>query len=211
VKSQGYSFQERKWKLILSDRDIRSRLGISHIQPYPHKAITVDPLPNVNDIQPASLEMHLGNGFKRPVYDKEWIVDPLDPCNLPGWKDEVVGEDYRFKSIIILPGEFLLAHTLETVTLPLDLAARLEGKSSIGRIGLAIHVTAGFIDPGFSGQITFELVNHSSNQILLTPKMKIAQLCFIQMLSEPTEPYGSEKFGNHYQHQQGATIGESVG
>lgn len=102
---------------------------------------------------------------------------------------------------LLQPGDFVLASTMERVTLPPDLAARVEGKSSLGRLGLAIHVTAGFIDPGFAGQITLEIANLSPWPIRLRQQMPIGQLCLIPMAAVPERPYG--KAGNHYQDQYG--------
>jgi dCTP deaminase len=104
---------------------------------------------------------------------------------------------------LLEPGAFLLGCTVERVTLPPDLAARVEGKSSLGRLGLTVHVTAGFIDPGFSGQITLEIANLSGKPIRLRRLMPIAQLCLIPMQAVPTRPYGIA--GNHYQNQFGPT------
>ncbi|MET7363234.1 dCTP deaminase [Streptomyces sp. NPDC005562] len=101
------------------------------------------------------------------------------------------------------PGDFVLASTVERIALPDDLAARVEGKSSLGRLGLAVHVTAGFIDPGFAGQVTLEIANLSPWPIRLRRQMPIAQLCLIPMAAAPTRPYGSA--GNHYQGQYGPT------
>src|SRR5687767_2922734 len=110
---------------------------------------------------------------------------------------------------ILHPGEFVLGSTYELVTLPDDVAARLEGKSSLGRLGLMTHSTAGFIDPGFSGHVTLELANVATLPIKLYPGMKIGQLCFFR-LSSPTEnPYGSAKYGSRYQGQRGPTASRS--
>src|SRR5690606_21495240 len=105
------------------------------------------------------------------------------------------------KPFILHPGEFVLASTYELVTLPHDVAARLEGKSSLGRLGLLTHSTAGFIDPGFSGHVTLELSNVATLPITLWPGMKIGQLCFFRMSSASEDPYGSDKHGSRYQGQ----------
>jgi dCTP deaminase len=110
---------------------------------------------------------------------------------------------------ILHPGEFVLGSTYEKVTLPDDVAARLEGKSSLGRLGLLTHSTAGFIDPGFSGHVTLELSNMATLPIMLWPGSKVGQLCFFR-LSSPTEhPYGSGAYGNRYQGQRGPTASRS--
>lgn len=121
------------------------------------------------------------------------------------------GVDYHSYQIkeddyyILDPGEFILGCTEEMITLPNNLAARFEGKSSLGRLGLATHITAGFIDPGFQGQITLEIKNMNRNPITISPYMRIGQLCFFE--TEPVEKlYGSDEAGSHYQHQIGPTV-----
>ena len=101
------------------------------------------------------------------------------------------------------PGEFVLASTLEVISLGDQLAGRLEGKSSLGRLGLLTHSTAGFIDPGFSGHVTLELSNVANLPIMLWPGMKIGQLAFFRLSSSAENPYGSERYGSHYQGQRG--------
>lgn len=140
------------------------------------------------NVQPASIEMHLGNTY----------VDNI------GTLDEEIGtiaED----PLVIQPGEFLLATTEEYVRIPNWLVGRLEGKSSWARKGLAIHVTAGFIDPGFEGEITLELVNFSKSPIALMPGIRIAQLTILELDRPAARPYGSEGLGSHYQGQTQAT------
>ena len=113
------------------------------------------------------------------------------------------------EGFVLHPGEFVLASTLETVTLPDDLAARVEGKSSLGRLGLLTHATAGFVDPGFSGHVTLELSNVATLPIMLWPGMKIGQLAFFRLSSSAETPYGSAKYGSHYQGQRGPTASRS--
>jgi dCTP deaminase len=110
---------------------------------------------------------------------------------------------------ILHPGEFVLGSTYEVVSLPDDVAARLEGKSSLGRLGLLTHSTAGFIDPGFSGHVTLELANVANLPIKLWPGMKIGQLCFFRLSSSAEHPYGSAKYGSRYQGQRGPTPSRS--
>ena len=110
---------------------------------------------------------------------------------------------------ILHPGEFVLASTYEVITLPDDIAGRLEGKSSLGRLGLLTHSTAGFIDPGFSGHITLELSNVANLPVKLFAGMKIGQLCLIKLSSSAEHPYGSEKYGSRYQGQRGQTPSRS--
>ena len=107
------------------------------------------------------------------------------------------------------PGEFVLGSTLEVVTIPDDLAARLEGKSSLGRLGLLTHSTAGFVDPGFSGHITLELSNVANLPITLWPGMKIGQLCMFRLSTPAEHPYGSAVYGSRYQDQRGPTPSRS--
>lgn len=128
-------------------------------------------------VQPASLEVHL-----------DWTDAPMDgQLELP-------------------PGAFLLAHTLETVTLPADIAAQLSGKSSLGRLGLLVHATAGWIDPGFNGQIVLELKNlHHDKTITLRMGQPVAQLIFHQLTAPARRPYGHDDLGSHYQGQRGTT------
>lgn len=102
----------------------------------------------------------------------------------------------------LMPGDFVLASTIETIGIPTSLAARVEGKSSLARLGLAVHVTGGFIDPGFEGQITLEMVNLSGSVLRLWPGIPIAQIAFMPVVGEVTRPYGTR---GHYQHQQGPT------
>src|SRR5213075_1247357 len=110
---------------------------------------------------------------------------------------------------ILHPGEFVLGSTYEAVTLPDDIAARLEGKSSLGRLGLLTHSTAGFIDPGFSGHVTLELSNMATLPITLWPGMKVGQLCILRLTSAAEHPYGSAIYGSRYQGQRGPTPSKS--
>ena len=113
------------------------------------------------------------------------------------------------EGFVLHPGEFVLGSTLETVSLPDDLAARVEGKSSLGRLGLLTHATAGFVDPGFTGHVTLELSNVATLPIMLWPGMKIGQLAFFRLSSSSENPYGSERYGSHYQGQRGPTASRS--
>jgi dCTP deaminase len=117
-----------------------------------------------------------------------------------------VGSDRPF---ILHPGEFVLGSTYELISLPDDIAARLEGKSSLGRLGLLTHSTAGFIDPGFSGHVTLELSNVATLPIKLWPGMKIGQLCFFRLSSPAEKPYGSKDYSSRYQGQRGPTASRS--
>ena len=117
--------------------------------------------------------------------------------------------DATVVTLVLHPGEFVLGSTWETVSLPDDLAARVEGKSSLGRLGLLTHATAGFVDPGFSGHVTLELSNVATLPIMLYPGMKIGQLCFFRLSSPAESPYGSAAYGSHYQGQRGPTASRS--
>jgi dCTP deaminase len=177
--------------MLLSDRDIRAEIEDGRVQLDPY-----DP----RMIQPASIDVTLGDTFKSFVNTENYI----DPTNASynAMLEEKVSSDGIF---VLYPSYFVLGSTAEILTLPNDLAARIEGKSSLGRLGLLTHVTAGFIDPGFSGQLTLELHNVSPMPILLRPGMKIGQLCFFHMSSASERPYGSEGLGSHYQGQMGPT------
>lgn len=162
-------------------------------------------------MQPASIEMHLGFGlesFMLPAnsgYRDLPIHDVLDPLNLP--------EDYTTTASLpytLQPGEFVLGSTLERVALGDSLAARVEGKSSLGRVGLAVHITAGFIDPGFRGTITLELHNVSPCALLLTPGMPIGQLCVFRTSSPAERPYGHPELRSRYQYQYGTAPSRGV-
>jgi dCTP deaminase len=149
-------------------------------------------------VQPASVDLLLDQ-YVRTLAGPKWAeIDVADIQPRHTALDQI-GED----GWLLDPGDFLLACTVERVTLPPDLAARVEGKSSLGRLGLTVHVTAGFIDPGFTGQITLEIANLSGRPIRLRRMMPIAQLCLIPMSAAPERPYGSA--GNHYQGQYGPT------
>lgn len=190
--------------MILSDTDILARLDTGDL--------TIAPM-QPDALQPASVELHLGLQFLGYANPERIIqVDPTDP-DRPQMQPAVPDED---GSILLTPlflggpNSFLLGHTVETMTLPTDLCGRVEGKSSLGRIGCAIHITAAFVDPGFRGQITLELVNFSPVPVRLHPGMRIGQLCLLAMTSPSSDPYGHEKYGSHYQGQTGARAGSAV-
>ncbi|MCE7005223.1 dCTP deaminase [Kibdelosporangium philippinense] len=178
--------------MLLSDRDLTKELesGRLGLEPY-------DPAM----LQPSSIDVRLDRFFR--VFDntKYTHIDPaLQQDELTSLVEQQ-GED----PFVLHPGEFVLGSTYEFVTLPDDLAGRLEGKSSLGRLGLLTHSTAGFIDPGFSGHITLELSNVANLPITLWPGMKIGQLCLFRLSSAAEHPYGSTKAGSRYQGQRGPT------
>ena len=182
--------------MLLSDRDIRSEIesGRVGIDPYEPKMI-----------QPSSIDVRLDKFFRVFENHKYEVIDPSK--EQPELTREIeVGNNEHF---ILHPGEFVLASTYEVVTLPDDIAARLEGKSSLGRLGLLTHSTAGFIDPGFSGHITLELSNVANLPVKLFPGMKIGQLCLVKLTSAAENPYGSVVYGSRYQGQRGPTASRS--
>ncbi|MGV8876846.1 MAG: dCTP deaminase [Rhodoglobus sp.] len=182
--------------MLLSDRDIRAELASGRIG--------LDPL-DLEMVQPSSVDVRLDRFFRLFDNHKYPYIDPSeDQPDLTHLLE--VDADQPF---ILHPGEFVLGSTFELVTLPDDVAARLEGKSSLGRLGLLTHSTAGFVDPGFSGHVTLELSNVATLPIKLWPGMKIGQLCFIRTTSPVEAPYGSGRYGSRYQGQRGPTASRS--
>ncbi len=182
--------------MLLSDRDLLIEID--------NKRVAVEPF-DVEMIQPSSIDVRLDRMFRVFENHKYPHIDPsIEQADLTRLI-EPEGDD----PFILHPGEFVLGSTLEVVSLPDDLAGRLEGKSSLGRLGLLTHSTAGFIDPGFSGHITLELSNVATLPIKLFPGMKIGQLCLIRLSSPADHPYGSDKYGSRYQGQRGPTASRS--
>ncbi|QBI20144.1 dCTP deaminase [Egibacter rhizosphaerae] len=178
--------------MILSDRDIRAQLDKG--------ALVIDPLAD-HAIQPASVDVRIGDGFRVFANHRHPYIDTRAPQpDLTEIVEVAPGE-----SFVLHPGEFVLGATYERVSLPGDLVARLEGKSSLGRLGLLVHATAGFIDSGFSGQLTLELSNVANLPIAIYPHMKIGQVALFQLSSPAEHPYGSAELGSKYQGQQGPT------
>ncbi len=178
--------------MLLSDRDIRSAIESAHLRIDPYDSALV---------QPSSVDVRLDRYFRVFNSSRYTHIDPkLNQEELTTLVK--VPDDEPF---ILHPGEFVLASTLERFTLPDDLAGRLEGKSSLGRLGLLTHSTAGFIDPGFDGYITLELSNVANLPIALWPEMKIGQLALFSMSSPAEVPYGSDSIGSKYQGQRGPT------
>jgi dCTP deaminase len=178
--------------MILSDRTIREELDAGRV--------VIDPL-DESCIQPSSVDLRLDRLFRvflnhtMPVIDVKQDLEDLT---------RLVKID-EGEAFILHPGEFVLGSTYERVSLPDDLVGRIEGKSSLGRLGLLIHSTAGFIDPGFSGHITLELSNVANLPITLYPGMKIGQVSFLRMTTPADVPYGSARAGSKYQGQRGPT------
>ena len=178
--------------MLLSDRDIKSEID--------KKRVVLEPC-DLNMIQPSSVDVRLDRLFRTFENHKYAHIDPAE--NQPDLTREVgVASNEAF---ILHPGEFVLGSTYEVITLPDDIAGRLEGKSSLGRLGLLTHSTAGFIDPGFSGHVTLELSNVANLPIKLWPGMKIGQLALFRLSSPADHPYGSAVYGSRYQGQRGPT------
>ena len=182
--------------VLYSDGDIRREIASGEIGLEPF-----DP----NMVQPASVDVRIDRFFRLFDNHKYAHIDPsVEQDELTRLVE--VDPDEPF---ILHPGEFVLGSTYEVVTLGHSVAARLEGKSSLGRLGLLTHSTAGFIDPGFSGHVTLELSNMATLPIKLWPGSKIGQLCFFKLTSATEHPYGSGPNGNRYQGQRGPTASRS--
>ncbi|WP_099025490.1 dCTP deaminase [Mycolicibacterium palauense] len=182
--------------MLLSDRDIRAELATGRLAIEPFEDALV---------QPSSVDVRLDSLFRVFNNLRYTHIDPaLRQDDLTSLVECAAGDPF-----VLHPGEFVLGSTLEVCSLPDDLAGRLEGKSSLGRLGLLTHSTAGFIDPGFSGHITLELSNVANLPITLWPGMKIGQLCLLRLTSPAEHPYGSEKVGSKYQGQRGPTPSRS--
>ena len=182
--------------MLLSDRDIAAEIksGRVKVEPFDPKMI-----------QPSSVDVRLDRFFRVFENHRYEVIDPsIEQSELT--REVAVAPDDFF---ILHPGEFVLASTYEVITLPDDIAGRLEGKSSLGRLGLLTHSTAGFIDPGFSGHITLELSNVANLPVKLYPGMKIGQLCLIKLSSSAEHPYGSALDGSRYPGQRGPTPSKS--
>ncbi len=182
--------------VLLSDRDIRTELASGRV--------ALDPF-EPSMVQPSSVDVRLDRWFRLFDNHKYSVIDPSQEQPELTRLVEVEGDD----PFVLHPGEFVLGSTFEVVTLPDDVSARLEGKSSLGRLGLLTHSTAGFIDAGFSGHVTLELSNTATLPILLWPGMKIGQLCFFRLSSAAEHPYGSRETASRYQGQRGPTPSRS--
>ena len=156
-------------------------------------------------VQPSSIDVRIDRFFRLFDNHKYSVIDPSEEQPELTHLVEVKPDE----AFVLHPGEFVLASTYEMVTLPDDVAARLEGKSSLGRLGLLTHSTAGFIDPGFSGHVTLELSNVATLPIKIWAGMKIGQLCFFRLSSAAEHAYGSERYGSRYQGQRGPTPSRS--
>jgi dCTP deaminase len=183
-------------RMILPDHELAAAIkdGVLGVNPFEPELI-----------QPSSIDVRLDRRFRVFNNQKYTHIDPSKQQDDLTSAVEVADDE----SFVLHPGEFVLASTLEVITLPADLAARLEGKSSLGRLGLLTHSTAGFIDPGFSGHVTLELSNVANLPITLWPGMKIGQLCVFRLSSPAERPYGAGASGSRYQGQRGPTPSRS--
>lgn len=179
--------------MILSDRTIREELATGRI--------VVEPL-GEGCIQPSSVDLHLDRFFRVFLNHHTRVIDVKEQQDDLTQMVEINDD----KAFILHPGEFVLGSTAERVALPTDLVARLEGKSSLGRLGLLIHSTAGFVDAGFDGHLTLELSNVATLPITLYPGMKIGQISFLKMTTAADVPYGSKETRSKYQGQRGPTV-----
>jgi dCTP deaminase len=176
--------------VILSDRSIREEISAGRI--------VIEPFDD-RDVQPSSVDLHIDRYFRVFRNHTMGYIDVKQDQEELTELVEIPSDDV----FILHPGEFVLGSTLERVAVPNDLVARLEGKSSLGRLGLLIHSTAGFVDAGWDGQLTLELSNVANLPITLYPGMKIGQISFLRMTTEADRPYGSKETGSKYQHQRG--------
>lgn len=179
--------------MILSDADIRRRLGDGDL--------VIDPLDDPElQIQPASVDVRLGREFLEFRRANIPCIHPNREQEVGEYVSETVIEDGN--EFVLHPGDFVLGTTKERVEVPPDLVAQVEGRSSLGRLAVVVHATAGFIDPGYRGQVTLELSNLGSAPVALTPGMRISQLVFTELKTASERPYGAER-GSKYQDQAG--------
>ncbi|HOP95713.1 MAG: dCTP deaminase [Dictyoglomaceae bacterium] len=180
--------------MILSDRDIKAYIKEGKLIIAPMD----DPK---RQIQPSSIDLRLGNTFLHFKVEGKAFIDPTKD-SLQDLMGTIEVEDG--KPFFLRPGEFVLGTTIETIKLPEDLVARVDGRSSLGRLGVIVHATAGYVDPGFCGQITLELSNINHVPIALYPGMRICQISFYTLTSPAETPY-YKKEGSKYQNQKGPT------
>lgn len=178
--------------MVLQDAELVKRLTEEDLS----KRIVITPLIDpAKQIGPSSIDVSLGGNFKVPVTSQIPAIDPSDPELVQRYLRSI---EVSFGECFYLhPGEFVLASTLEFIRVPSDLACRIEGRSSWGRLGLLVHATAGFVDPGYSGSLTFELFNAGKLPIALKLGMYMAQLCFFHLDGNPWRPY-NKRPGSKY-------------
>lgn len=182
--------------MILSDKDIKTKLE--------NKQIVVDPMPDLAEaLGTVSIDLRLGNEFRVYRTTSRPYIDINDPKTSDGLTETITKDDTE--AFVIHPREFVLGSTLERIELPADLAGRLEGKSSLGRLGIVIHSTAGKVDPGFKGNLVLEITNIGTLPIMLYPGMRVCQLLFEQLSSPTTKSY-SERNNAKYKNQE-KTVG----
>ncbi|MDD7940734.1 dCTP deaminase [Actinomycetospora lutea] len=182
--------------MLLSDGDIRAEIAAGRVGLDPFDATL---------LQPSSVDLRLDRHFR--TFNNHAYTH-IDPATQQDDLTRMV-EPASDEAFVLHPGEFVLGSTYEVISLPDDVAGRLEGKSSLGRLGLLTHSTAGFIDPGFSGHVTLELSNVANLPIRLWPGMKVGQLCLFRLSSPAEHPYGSPVYGSRYQDQRGPTPSRS--
>lgn len=173
--------------MILSDGDIYERVGKGSLKIEPYVE---------SNVEPASVDLRLSNSFKRPIATGQ-IIDTRNPESQPAY------EEFEADSIVLEPGEMILAETLERIELPDDLSADVVGRSSLGRLFVSVHETAGFGDPGFRGTVTLEMTNGNCNPVRLHENDRICQIIFKQLKTPAIKPYGHDR--SQYQDQSGAT------
>jgi dCTP deaminase len=179
--------------MILSDGDIHSRLESGEL--------VIEPLEDPElQIQPASVDLRLGKEFLEFEHANIPCIHPQSEAEIEEYVTETVVDDD--KEFILHPGDFVLGTTMERVEIPDDLIAHVEGRSSLGRLAIVVHATAGLCDPGYQGQITLELSNLGAAPVALAPGMRISQLTFTELSSPAERPYGEER-GSKYQDQSG--------
>lgn len=178
--------------MVLSDIDIIERLS--------NESIVIEPYTEDN-VEPASVDLRLGHDFEKVF--KPNIPEKRVRAVLSDEEESHIGYEECEPPVIIEPGQLILGTTLERVEMPDDLAAQVLGRSSLGRLGVSVHQTAGYIDPGFEGQITLELANHGPVPVELEPELRICQIVFKELSSHAVSPYGHDD--SQYQDQSGAT------
>lgn len=179
--------------MVLSDRTIRQEIAAGRIRIEPF-----DP----ECVQPASVDVHLDRVFRVFRNARRPYIDVRKPMEDLTELERIEDDDVPF---ILHPGEFVLGNTVEHLTLPDDIVARVEGKSSLGRLGLLVHATAGYVDPGWRGNLTLELSNVSNLPVTLYYGMRIGQISFLRLSTPAERPYGSPGLGSKYQGQREPT------
>lgn len=177
---------------ILSDKELKKYLN--------EGKIVIDPLIDEKQIQPSSIDMRIGDEFKVFKVIRKPYIDPKDQDDIASYMESMIIEEGE--AFIIHPNEFALATTYEYVKVPDDLVARVEGRSSMGRLGVTMHVTAGFIDPGFEGKITLEISNIGAMPVALYPGQRVCQIVFETMTSPAEKPYGHPDRNSKYMGQK---------